>query len=56
MGEPLGQPALHPAGGHDHEVLGERVLRRLREQPGQTVGETVGAGGTVQEEGHRGAR
>jgi hypothetical protein len=45
-------PATHPV----REVLGERVLRRLREQPGQTVGETVGAGGTVQEEGHRGAR
>ena len=50
--QPLGQPALDPAGGHDHHLAGERVGERGDQQVRQAVGERVGALGGVQVQGH----
>ena len=50
--EPLREPALHAPRGHDDELLGERVVERRREQVAQTVGEEVGALGTMDPQGH----
>ena len=41
-----------PRRGHDDELLGERVVERRREQVAQTVGEEVGALGTMDPQGH----
>jgi hypothetical protein len=50
-GEALGQPALHAAGGDRDHLGGEWVGRRVRgEDPGQGIGEAVGAFGSVQVE------
>ena len=50
--EPLGQPALHPAGGHDHKVFGERVRGRAGQQFPQPVREDVGAFRAVDVQAH----
>ncbi len=47
MGEPLGQPALHTAGGHGHDLGGERIGQRGGEQVAELVGQEVGARRTV---------
>ena len=53
--QPLGEPALDPLRGHHHDLLGERVRQGGREQPGQPVGEHVGALGAVQVQAHGGS-
>ena len=50
----LGQPALHPARGHSHDLGRERVGQRVGQQLGQTHHQPVGALGTVQVETHGG--
>ena len=52
VGEPLGQPALDAPGGHHHDLLGERVVQRRREQLAERVGEQVGARCPVQVKRH----
>ena len=44
----LGQPAFHPAGRHQHQLLGERVGRWRRQQRAEAIGEDIGAFGAVQ--------
>ena len=53
VGQPLREPALDPLGGHHHDLVGERVVERHRQQRAETVGELVGARGAVQVQGHR---
>ena len=53
VGEPLGQPALDTLGGHHHDLLGERVVQRGRQQLAERVGEQVGPRGAVEVERHR---
>ncbi len=50
--QPLGQPALDAAGGHDHDLAGERVGQRGDQQVREAVGERVGALGGVEVQGH----
>ncbi len=45
--QPLGQPALHPAGRHGDQFLSERIRERARAERGQSIGEPVGAFGAV---------
>ena len=52
VGEPLGEPPLHPAGGYDDQLARERVGERREQQPAETVGQRVGAQGPVQVEAH----
>ncbi len=52
-GQPLGEPALHAAGGHRHDLRRERVLRWSGQPPGEGVGEEIGSVGAVEVE-HRG--
>ena len=54
VGEPLGQPALHALGRHHHDLLGERVVERGRQQLAEGIGELVGARRAVDPEGHVG--
>ena len=54
VGHLLGQPALHAAGGHGHDLGGERVRQRLGQQVGQSADQPVGPLGAVQVETHGG--
>mgnify|MGYP002650376743 CR=1 FL=1 len=42
VGEPLGEPALHALGRHQHQLLGERVGQRFGEQRTQPGGQRAG--------------
>ena len=46
-GHPLGQPSLHAARGDGDDLGREGISRALSEEPGEGVGEGVGADGTV---------
>ena len=50
--EPLGEPPLHAARGHDDDLTRERVGQRGDQQVREAVGERVGALGGVQVQGH----
>jgi hypothetical protein len=52
VGEPLGEPALHPAGGHHHDLLGEGILQRCRQEVPQAVREEVCALGAMDPQCH----
>ena len=50
--EPLGEPPLHAARGHDDDLARERVGERGDQQVREAVGERVGALGGVEVQGH----
>ena len=50
--EPLGEPPLHAARGHDDDLTRERVGERGDQQVREAVGERVGALGGVEVQGH----
>jgi hypothetical protein len=52
--QPLGEPPLDPLRRHHHDLLGERVVERGREQLAEGVGQLVGARRAMEMEGHLG--
>ena len=50
--EPLREPALHAARRHHHDLFGERVVERRRQQVTQAVRQEVGALGAMDPQGH----
>ena len=50
--QPLGQPALHAARRHHHDLAGERIGQGSDQQVGQAVGQRIGALGGVEVHGH----
>ena len=52
VGESLGEPPLHAAGGHDDDLTRERVGEGGGQQVREAVGERVGALGGVEVQGH----
>ena len=54
MREPLAEPPLYAALGHENQLFGEGIWRRSRQQGSQPVGKQVGALRSVKEKTHRG--
>ena len=54
MREPLAEPPLHAALGHEDQLFGERIGQRVASRVAEPVGEQVGALSAVKVKPHRG--